>query len=177
MSNDIELAAAFSLLSHEHLWTLCNLRTKLGLKDNSNTELDSEIGMFLSEGKDDHRLYLAYYFDYKGGKYKFVICVNREDKKGTLFQLGFYRKDNHKIESTDAVNCKYIVDAVNAKLGTNYGFSYDGLTLHLNPMFVNELKKFLYAASPCLTKMSKFKSDCTNEFFTLTKAKEVIKVL
>ena len=71
-----------------------------------------------------------------------------------------------------------ILNVVNTNLGTNYGFSYDGrLTLHLNPMFVNELKKFLYAASPCLTKMSKFKSDCKKDFFTLTKAKEIIKAL
>lgn len=178
MNNDIELAAAFSLLSHEHLWTLCNLRDKLDLKDKSNTKLDSEIGKFLSEGKDDHRLYLAYYFDHHGVEYKFVICVDREDKNGCLFHFGFSRKDNRKIEPSDIGYCMSILDEVNAKLGTNYGFSYDGrLTLHLNPMFVNELKKFLYAASPCLTKMSKFKSDCTNEFFTLTKAKEVIKVL
>lgn len=177
MNNDIELAAAFSLLSHEHLWTLCNLRTKLGLKDKSNTELDSEIGKFLSEGKDDHRLYLAYYFDHNGVEYKFVICVDREDKNGCLFHFGFSRKDNRKIEPSDIGNCMSIIDEVNAKLGTNYGFSYDGLTLHLNPMSVDELKKFLDEACHYLIKISKTESDIwkpKSGFITLTKAKRLI---
>ena len=85
-----------------------------------------------------------------------------------------------QLESTDAVNCKSIVDAVNAKLGTNYGFSNEEKRLYLNPMSVNELTKFLDAACSNLTKISKTESDIwkpKSGFITLTKAERVIKAL
>lgn len=175
MKNDNELAAAFSLLKHEHLLTLCNLRDELNLTDVSNVKLDSEIGMSLSKDRDGCRLYLACYFEYGNKEYKFVICVNREDAGEKSFLLGFRRKDNRKIVSIDVVNCNTIVSNVNSNLKTNYGFSDEGKTLYLNPLSVDNLKKFLDNACLSLTKIKNFRSDCKNAFLTLTRAREIIK--
>lgn len=173
MSTDTELAAAFALLSHKHLLTLCKLRDWLNI-----VFCDSEIGFFTSENKDNCRLYLAYYFKCSGTEYKFVICINQEDLRGTFFHLGLRRKDNHKIDNpTDVANCQKILNAVNASLKTNYGFSCEGKTLYLNPLSEYQLKIFLNAARSCFSKILNFKGDCKNGFFTLTKAKEIVKVL
>ncbi len=178
MCTNTELAATFSLLSHKYLWTLCNLRDKLNLKDKSNKNIDSEIGMFLLQGMDSHRLYLAYYFEYNGIEYKFVICISREDLKETFFHLGFRRKDNKKIDNhADITNCQAILNAVNTSLKTNYGFSCEGKTLYLNPLSEYQLRIFLNAARSCFSKIQNFKGDCKNGFFTLTKAKEIVKAL
>ncbi|WP_290731738.1 MULTISPECIES: hypothetical protein [unclassified Fibrobacter] len=173
MCTDTELAAAFSLLSHKHLPVLCKLRDWL-----NNVFCDSEIGFFTSENKDNRRLYLAYYFKCSGTEYKFVICLNQEDLKGTFFHLGFRRKDNHKIDNpTDVANCQQILNAVNASLKTNYGLNCCGKTLYLNPLSEYQLKFFLNAARSCMSKIPNFKGDCKNGFFTLTKAKEIVKNL
>ena len=171
MSTDAELAMAFTLLRHEHLLTLCNLRDKLKIA------YDSEIGAFALDSKDNRRLYLAYYFEYGENEYKFDICVSREEPKGTFFNLGFKRKDNHKIEPSDIGNCIKILEKINTNFKTNYGFSNEGKTLYLNPLSEEKIKGFLaYAFNSCgLKKILKFKSDCKNGFFTLTKAKEIIK--
>ncbi|OWV19219.1 hypothetical protein [Fibrobacter sp. UWB3] len=173
MSTDAELAMAYILLCHEHLLTLCNLRDKLEIA------CDSEIGTFVSDCKDNRRLYLAYYFEYGENEYKFDICVSREEPRGTFFNLGFKRKDNHKIDCpTDTKNCQAILNAVNVKFGTNYGFSNEGKTLYLSSLSEENLKKFLeFAFSSCgLKKLSRYKSDCKNGFFTFTRAKEITRV-
>lgn len=49
------------------------------LMDDRNENVRFEIRMFGPENVDNRRLYVAYYF-----KYKFAICVNREEPKGTI---------------------------------------------------------------------------------------------
>lgn len=164
MSKETELAKALMLLNHEHLFILSNLRDEL------NIDYHSEIGMFISEYKDNRRLYLAYYFKYQGTEYKFVICVNRESPEGNFFLLGLCRKDNKKIEAFDIQNCRAILNAVN----TDYGFSKEGKTLFFCPLSKDDLKVFLKAvfiSNPCsLSKLTTFKDECSEDYITLKSA-------
>lgn len=52
--------------------------------DDRNENVRFEIRMFGPENVDNRRLYVAYYFKYKENEYKFAICVNREEPKGTI---------------------------------------------------------------------------------------------
>lgn len=54
------------------------------LMDDRNENVRFEIRMFGPENVDNRRLYVAYYFKYKENEYKFAICVNREEPKGTI---------------------------------------------------------------------------------------------
>lgn len=169
MSSNTELAKALMLLNHEHLFILSNLRDEL------NIDYYSEIGMFISEYKDNRRLYLAYYFEYQGNEYKFVICVNRESSKGNFFLLGFRRKDNKKIKKSDVQNCRTILKVIN----TDYGFSKEGETLFFPPLSKENLKSFLniaFISNPCgLSKLTIIKDESSKDYITLKSAMDVFR--
>lgn len=169
MSCVTELAKALMLLNHEHLFILSNLRDEL------NIDYHSEIGMFISEYKDNRRLYLAYYFKYQGTEYKFVICVNRESPEGNFFLLGLCRKDNKKIQKSDIQNCRTIRNAIN----TDYGFSKAGETLFFCPLSKDDLKGFLtkiFFINRCgLRKLTNFKDESSKDYITLTRAMDIVR--
>ena len=180
MINKNEFAKALKLLNHEYFLILYGLKEKL---DNLGIGTFSEIGRFVSDQKDNCRLYLTYYFTYPNCsiEYKFVICVNREEPKETLFFLGFSRKDNKILDGTDKQNCEDILTEINKNLHTNYGSSNGNITLSLNLLFEDDLKNFIKEAFNNrvlnLGKLSKVDDDSKEDFITLTKAKNIIKNL
>lgn len=171
MSDITEFAKASKLLNHEHLITLSRL------KDELEINYDSEIGMFVMDYKDNCRLYLSYYFEYKGNEYKFDICVNREDPREKFFQLGFKRKDNRNLSSSDVDNYKDILKTINKGLKTSYGFGNEGKILYSSPLSENNLKSFINEAfkSCGLGRLKKFKDESSKDYITLTKAVEIFK--
>ncbi len=180
MINKNEFAKALKLLNHEYFLILYGLKEKL---DNLGIGSLSEIGRFVSDQKDNCRLYLAYYFTYPNcsTEYKFVICVNREEAKENLFFLNINRKDNKELDDKDKRNCLNVINKVNLGLQKNYGFSNENITFSLNPLFEDDLKNFIKEAFNNrvlnLGKLSKVDDDCKEDFITLTKAKNIIKNL